>query len=383
MKRLCRIFVSVIVLAATVLFTASAVLAAENVSIFVNGVEIQDEIVPVIIDGWTMVPVRTVTEAMGCSVEWIGEYQQVLVYMPDGSPLMSMRIDEPVATVHSIDENGKHTGVVRATVESPPVIINGKTFVPLRFISEAMGYSINWVESTRSIYLEGEPVYKFKGFWRITLEKADYGPELMGYLYLGTGGNAAFDYGDGYGPAGMGMVTYRGSWSAEPVEGAVTSVYSLTIDLALDSWFFSKEDEIRSRISGTYLLEAEDDVLTLVRVDGDHLYDRLEYKIFGNYTFEYKEPEDMPSSQWRGSDSELIGYLSDVVEEAADYLAKGKIGLVDGGYTLLPNGDVGRDIHVGVNYKGSFVSEILYTVGRSWDIYKYDKASDSWEIMME
>ncbi|HOJ16333.1 MAG TPA: copper amine oxidase N-terminal domain-containing protein, partial [Caldisericia bacterium] len=36
-------------------------------------------------------------------------------------------------------------------LDAPPVIKNGRTFVPLRFISEAFGAEVSWDEATRTV----------------------------------------------------------------------------------------------------------------------------------------------------------------------------------------------------------------------------------------
>jgi len=37
------------------------------------------------------------------------------------------------------------------TLEVPPEIVQSVTFVPLRFITEALGLDVEWVESTRTV----------------------------------------------------------------------------------------------------------------------------------------------------------------------------------------------------------------------------------------
>ncbi|MEZ4812348.1 MAG: copper amine oxidase N-terminal domain-containing protein [Caldisericia bacterium] len=37
------------------------------------------------------------------------------------------------------------------TMSVAPLIINGRTVVPLRFISEALGASVEWIGATKSI----------------------------------------------------------------------------------------------------------------------------------------------------------------------------------------------------------------------------------------
>ena len=49
------------------------------IHLFVNGVELQPDVPPKIIDGRTMVPIRAVAEALGIEVAWDGDYRAVIV----------------------------------------------------------------------------------------------------------------------------------------------------------------------------------------------------------------------------------------------------------------------------------------------------------------
>ena len=58
-----------------------------------------------------------------------------------------MQINNPVATV-----DGE-----KVTLDSPPVIVEGRTLVPVRFISEALSATVNWNAETRVVsILPGE-----------------------------------------------------------------------------------------------------------------------------------------------------------------------------------------------------------------------------------
>ncbi len=41
-----------------------------------------------------------------------------------------------------------------ATPDSPPVLINGRTYVPLRFVSESLGASVAWDEASRTVSID-------------------------------------------------------------------------------------------------------------------------------------------------------------------------------------------------------------------------------------
>jgi hypothetical protein len=87
-------------------------------------------------DGRTMVPVRFVAENLGFDVRWIDETKTVLV--SNGNTELRLLIGESVVEKN---EEGKRLSL---TMDTIPVIRNGRTMVPLRFISEAMGIEVNW-----------------------------------------------------------------------------------------------------------------------------------------------------------------------------------------------------------------------------------------------
>ncbi len=81
----------------------------------------------------TMVPVRFVTEKLGATVRWNAKLQQVTITRNGQS--MYITIGQNHAIV-----NGK-----TISLDAPAVIMNNRTMVPLRFISEAFGADVDWI----------------------------------------------------------------------------------------------------------------------------------------------------------------------------------------------------------------------------------------------
>lgn len=137
--------------AAAVLLVSSSngAYAAEPIRIFIDGVELHMDVPPKIINDRTMIPVRAVSEAVGCTVDWYGEDKRVVVNSPaGGDPIIVMYVGDPVVTVNTYNGN---TGVVtgkRVTIDSPPVIISGRTLVPIRFVAETIGFTVEWENGT-------------------------------------------------------------------------------------------------------------------------------------------------------------------------------------------------------------------------------------------
>lgn len=85
--------------------------------------------------GRTMVPVRTISELVGCSVEYDGEHNRVII-KKDNTKL--------ILWINNVKYwlNGAYH-----EMDVVPQIINGRTMVPLRFISEAFGYTVEYDNS--------------------------------------------------------------------------------------------------------------------------------------------------------------------------------------------------------------------------------------------
>jgi hypothetical protein len=94
------------------------------------------EAAPFIKDGRTMVPLRFIAEAFGAKVEWIPETKGINITLQLKSAVhtIGLQVGNPTAIVD---------GQV-VTLDVAPVIVNGRTFVPLRFVAEAFGASVDW-----------------------------------------------------------------------------------------------------------------------------------------------------------------------------------------------------------------------------------------------
>ena len=86
-------------------------------------------------DNRTLVPLRFVSENLGCKVDWDGATQTVTVTKEDG------------ATFNLVINQ------IPAGFDSPAIIMDGRTMVPIRYISQNLGYTVNWDGATRQIHI--------------------------------------------------------------------------------------------------------------------------------------------------------------------------------------------------------------------------------------
>ena len=117
-KVLCSIF-SVFILLFLMSFPITS-LAEENINVYYEGELLVFDVEPQIINNFTMVPARTIFEAMGAKVKWDEEIQTVTVKKKKKS--ISMTIGGQITN---------QDGEVINT-ETVPVVLNDRTLVPVR-----------------------------------------------------------------------------------------------------------------------------------------------------------------------------------------------------------------------------------------------------------
>lgn len=96
---------------------------------------------PKMIGGRVMVPVRGVFEKLGGKVVWDPAEKSVSGSRSDGSNRFQMQIDKSEAMV---DEK-------QVSLDSPPRLEAGTTYVPLRFVSEALGAQVRYDNASRAV----------------------------------------------------------------------------------------------------------------------------------------------------------------------------------------------------------------------------------------
>lgn len=131
--------------------TAALAADEEKVTVIVDGREIAfDDQAAVIVDDRTLVPARGVFNAMGCDVTWFEEEERVVIDSKDNRTRIAMNIGDDVLRVYTF------TTVVDmeredVQLDTAPQLINDRTMLPLRAISESLSASVDWDEATSTV----------------------------------------------------------------------------------------------------------------------------------------------------------------------------------------------------------------------------------------
>ncbi|MFZ5643641.1 MAG: stalk domain-containing protein [Bacillota bacterium] len=115
---------------------------SKGLKVFVRGQRPNFDVKPTVQSGRTMVPIRAISEAMGAKVNYDARQQKVMIN--NGGIDINLSVNNKSAIV-----NGK-----RVNLDAPAQVINGRTMVPLRFVSENLGAKVNWDGETETITVE-------------------------------------------------------------------------------------------------------------------------------------------------------------------------------------------------------------------------------------
>ena len=90
-------------------------------------------------NGRTMVPLRFVSENLGLEVDWNAATQTAVINSV--SKEIKIKIGSKNPTINGVTK----------TIDAAAVVKNGRTYVPVRFISEALGYGVEYSNGVVSI----------------------------------------------------------------------------------------------------------------------------------------------------------------------------------------------------------------------------------------
>ncbi len=150
----------------------------EQVRVLLNGQALAFDQPAVVMNGRTMVPFRTIFESLGAEVVWNPALNQVQAQTQQTSLQLTI---------------GKHTALKNDSevrLDAPPVLLRGRTLIPLRFISESLGHEVNWDATTNTASIKtmaAQPIFEKDGVSMIS--KAD---DAAFYTYTGEGWEQQF-----------------------------------------------------------------------------------------------------------------------------------------------------------------------------------------------
>lgn len=153
----------------SVVFAETGETSNDRIKVLLNDKELKFDVSPTIMNNSVMVPMRQIFEYLGAQVDWKASTKNVIGYRRyknSSNIFIKLKIGEDVAY-----NNGRKMHLI-----SPPTIIDGRTLVPVRFISESFGLEVNWDQETQTVILSYDGNFS-EG--KISLDYTEYKPRFF------------------------------------------------------------------------------------------------------------------------------------------------------------------------------------------------------------
>jgi len=125
----------------------SSVMAAKPITVMLNAKQLQFDVQPVVENDRVLVPLRTVFEALGAVVDYEATTETIIA--TKGQTRIRL---QTFATHGYINEEA-------VRLDALSKVVQGRTMVPLRFVSEGLGAGVKWDAGSRTVQINqaGQP----------------------------------------------------------------------------------------------------------------------------------------------------------------------------------------------------------------------------------
>ncbi len=115
---------------------------SDGINVVMNGRVVSfPDVEPQNINGRVLVPIRTISEERGADVSYDAETKQVLIVKGDTEILLTLGSQEAYVNGELI------------MLDTPAMVIEGRTMVPVRFVSENMDATVEWDGNAQIVYI--------------------------------------------------------------------------------------------------------------------------------------------------------------------------------------------------------------------------------------
>ena len=130
-----------IILALTAVMSGCTTLAEEKIKVTLDGQAMDFDVAPIIQNDRVLVPMRAIFEELHCSVD----YTDI-----DGKQIITAKNDDNTISLE-IGSNEMTVNDEKVSLDTVPVIIDDRTLVPLRAVSEALDCSVDRNGDTKTV----------------------------------------------------------------------------------------------------------------------------------------------------------------------------------------------------------------------------------------
>ncbi|NLY43554.1 MAG: DUF4163 domain-containing protein [Clostridiaceae bacterium] len=142
MKKTVIIILAMMIIFAGFPFEQGCAQETSEIKVIVDGLPLESDQPPILVNSRVMVPFRSILNALYADVDWIGETQTVVA---------TKRFQ---TITLSIGSNEMYVNGEAKPLDSPAILVNSRTLVPVRAISEGFGAEVTWDGETKTVYIK-------------------------------------------------------------------------------------------------------------------------------------------------------------------------------------------------------------------------------------
>ncbi len=117
-------------------------LAEENpITVYLDGSQLEFDVDPVLENGRTLVPMRVIFESLGAEVSW------------DAETWTAIAVKDDITIKITIDEMKMYKNDEVIELDVPARLIDSRTLVPARAVSEGMGADVDWNQEAWAVLI--------------------------------------------------------------------------------------------------------------------------------------------------------------------------------------------------------------------------------------
>ncbi|MBQ7573033.1 MAG: DUF5050 domain-containing protein [Clostridia bacterium] len=122
---------------------------ADDINIIVNDTVLNPDTMPVNIDDRVLVPMRAIFESLGVRVEWDEATYSVTAI--NDTKALRLSIGNKTVEYGIINSDNAPVFTLKRDIDVAPMIINDRTYVPVRAVSEGVGADVSWHDGTKTV----------------------------------------------------------------------------------------------------------------------------------------------------------------------------------------------------------------------------------------
>ncbi len=143
--------------------------AAGSLRLIIDGKDLTETAMPIIRDGRTLVPLRFISEELGALVQWNDKDRTVEV--EKGSTYVKLKIGSRLITAGKAVDYSYLSDVA-------PIIINSRTYVPLRLLANMLNIEVGWTDATRTVTVNSSKPAAFTPFYDVKVSGIAQGQDI-------------------------------------------------------------------------------------------------------------------------------------------------------------------------------------------------------------